>query len=261
MFLLLSILALLVARESPLETSPLNAIDKGWQSFEYGERDTEVYGAFSAVSTATPIVLRITDLSHPGSAFRVLSNGRRVLITPVPATDYAKGPTCNPLRSYNSAAWSHGHTVLRAGFHHVRVFMRYSPWNAGVGAILFEKAVKCPYESNGLFLVDSVLDWDNAAKVCEAYGGHLADLHRPSSWSPSKHARLLSSAFRVVKRCKPENDSAWIKGCKNQAFLEEGEFPASVKAYSEVEGLTGAEWEVTQMATLCQVKRRTHSDI
>jgi hypothetical protein len=134
--------------------------------------------------------------------------------------------------------------------------MRYSPWNEGVGAIKFERARKCSYESNGLFLVDNVLDWDSAAKVCEAYGGQLADLRRLAGWSPSKHARLLSSAFRVVKRCQPENDSAWIKGNKNQQFLEEGEFPASVKAFSEVEGLTGAEWEMTQMATLCQARKR-----
>jgi len=238
---------------SPLEGSPLNVVGKDWQSFQYGPMGTEIHAAFSAVHSSRPMLLKITDMSSPGAAFRVLSNGHRILQTPIPMEDVKKGGTVNPLRSFNSNAWSHGMTVLPPGFHHIRVFMRYSPNEEGVGALQVEPAEICPYSSNRLLLLTNMVDWDNAGKLCEALGGRLANLHRPGVWSPARHARFLSKVFALVQACGVDNDMAWIRGSRMAGFPEEEEFPASVKAYSDVEGVTGSEWGNQQMGTLCQI--------
>lgn len=259
--LILCHICLVLARElrnekpSPLERSPLNIVDKGWQSFEYGPRDTEIYTAFNALESTVPMILRITDLATPGSAFRVHSNGQRVLVTPIPMQDLQKGPTVNPLRAYNSMAWSHGHTILPPGFHHIRVFMRHSPWDQGVGALQVESAEVCEHtvkhQGKKIVLVSNLVDWDAANKLCEAMNGSLADLRRPYSMTPSQHARLLGRIFSLIKACRVDNGMTWIRGSKDSQFQAEDEFPASVQAHSCTEGVTGAEWEMSQMATLC----------
>lgn len=252
------LLGVLAARElqpTPLELSPLNIVGQGWKSFEYGAKDTEIYAAFTAIDSRTPMILKITDLSTPGSAFNVVSNGQRVMATPIPMQDLAKGPTVNPLRAYNSMAWSHGHTILPPGFHHIRVFMRYSPWEQGVGALQVEAADVCPFttthQGHKVVLVGNQVDWDAANKLCEAMNGRLADLRRPYSMTPSRHARLLAHIFAMIRACRVDNDMAWIRGNRDAQFPAEDEFPASVRAYSGTEGVTGAEWEMSQMATLC----------
>lgn len=250
---LITLLLLGAVIGTPLERSPLNLLGQGWQTFQYGPRETEVFSAFNIIHKSAPIILRITDLSAPGAAFKVASNGARILSTPIPALDQSKGPTLNPLRSYNSNAWSSGHAVLAPGFHHVRIFMRYSPWDGGVGAIVAEPADKCEHDdAKDLFVVTNLVDWDSAASVCAGYGAVLADLRRPPGISPSRHARILSKAFKLIRCCQVENDIAWIRGAVDPVFPEEGEFPGSIKAFNDHEGLTGAEWETPAMATLCR---------
>lgn len=246
-FLLASVLA------SPLVNAPFNIAGKGWQGFEYGNRGTEIHAAYTAVTADDPIVLRITDTSRPGAAFHVIDNGERVLTTPIPAVNSVRCPTTNPLRAYNSAAWSHGHVVIPSGYHHIRVFMRFSPWGEGMGALVAEPGEKCPHEAGRFFLVQNQVEWDSAESLCKAYGGRLADIRGPihARMTPERRAKLMRQAFTVVHACSPDNGLAWIKGQPSKNLGEE-DFPGSIKAISETEGITGAEWEMSQLSTLCQ---------
>lgn len=237
---------------TPLETSQFNILGKGWQQFEYGRRETEIHTAFMVIDSHHPVILRITDVSQPGAAFRVLDNGQRVLVTPIPAQDHRKEATSNPWRAYNSNAWSHGHTVLSKGFHHIRVFMRYSPWEMGLGGIMAEPLDICEHKVGRYLVVRNLVDWDMAELLCEELGGNLADLKRPTVTS-SKQMRRFSRVLGLVKKCAPENDQVWIGGTVDAAHADEDPFPASIKAVSATEGITGSEWEQTQMGILCRI--------
>lgn len=246
--------ASVTAYNHPLLQSPFNIAGRGWQTFEYGERHTEAFQAFSAVSK-TPIILRITDTAQPGTSFRVVDNDLVVLITPIPKIQLGKKPTSNPLRAYNSDAWSHGQVVLSRGYHHLRVFTRSSPWHSGFGALVAEPAQKCRHTAGRYFLVRNLVGWDEAREVCLNFGADLGDPLKCQGMSPQQQSRRHRQVLQLILACGGRGDSVWIKGYRDPAFPDEDEFPASMQAINEQESVTGAEWEATQLATLCQYRR------
>lgn len=52
-----------------------------------------------------------------------------------------------------------------------------------------------------------------------------------------------------------KGDSVWIRGYRDAAFPDDDEFPASMQAINEQESVMGAEWEATQLATMCQCRK------
>lgn len=239
--------------QSPLINSALNIRDQDWVTFEYGPKGHEVYNAFIAASE-TPMILRITDTVNPGAAFIVHDHKNEILVTPIPKPDVMKS-TFNPLRAYNSPSWSHGDVILSAGFHHIRVYMRASPLGKGFGAIKVDNTTKCSYELGKYFIVQSCVGWEEAGRLCEAYGGQLANIHRHHEDS-KKLASLLDQTFKLINRCKVEKGLVWVAGLQISMMsgsADLGEvFPASIQAISKTEGFMGADWENQKMAVLCE---------
>lgn len=238
---------------NPLIQAPFNLVDKDWVGFEYGEKGKEAFEAFMAISDL-PMIVRLTDTVRPGASFTVRDGLRVVMETPTPKSDPSKF-TVNPLRAYNSPAWSHGDAVLSPGFHQLRVFMKKSPYGHGYGAIKVETTEQCPYRRGKFFLVQNVVGWDEAGGVCEAYGGRLANLHLRDK--PDHHrANAMRRAFWMIKKCRVEGGLVWIASAPGKDEEGEGDFPASLQAINYTEGFTGPEWDNARMPILCEYNQK-----
>jgi hypothetical protein len=237
--------------------APFNVVHKDWVPFEYGQRGTEAHQAFMAVSES-PMIVRLTDTLQPGASF-ILREVRKqtILVTPTPVMDGTRR-TVNPLRAYNSPAWSHGDAVLQPGFHQLRIFMRESPFGGGTGAIKVEEARLCKHKLRNLRVVENTVGWEEAGQLCEAFGMELASFHEYRTTATL--AFLLKRAFTLVKRCHVDAGLVWIAGSPDHEPDEEV-FPASLQAISQVEGITGAEWENSRMPVLCQLKASQKSSL
>lgn len=234
---------------NPLVAAPFNVVGKDWMPFEYGKQGTEAHQAFMAVSES-PMIVRLTDTLQPGASFILRDTAKRaILVTPTPVMDVTRR-TVNPLRAYNSPAWSHGDAVLLPGFHQLRIFMRESPFGSGTGAIKVEEARLCKHRLRNLRVVENVVGWEEAGRLCEAFGMELANLYEYKSTTTL--AFMMKRAFTLVKRCQVDAGLVWIAGSPDHDPDEEV-FPASLQALSPVEGITGAEWENSRMPALCQI--------
>lgn len=255
LFLVLEASSFGSSARNPLLESSFNVVNKDWMPFDYGEQGTEAHRAFMAISES-PMIVRLTDTLHPGASFILQDVHEQILVTPTPPLDLNKR-TFNPLRAYNSPAWSHGDAILFPGFHQLRIFMRESPLAQGTGAIKVEEAKLCKHSMGKFFVVENVVGWEEAGRLCEAFGMELANLYKYNE-KPHTLSVLLKEAFTLVKKCNLESGFVWITGSPAHGLIED-EFPASLQAISPNEGITGSEWEMSRMPVLCQIKSRTKS--
>ncbi|MCW5853876.1 MAG: hypothetical protein KIT87_27660, partial [Anaerolineae bacterium] len=112
----------------------------GWTGFEFGDVGTTA-GPI-AFTSASPIVLKVTDAYCAGDRFRIYDNGQLLGDTssnPLAWCDFP-GRTVDPVTAFTSWYYSHGEFALPAGPHSITIQMLAAPFGPG-GAFLRADAV------------------------------------------------------------------------------------------------------------------------
>src|SRR5437870_1464253 len=99
----------------PMGIDPPLVVNGGWQIFSWGAgiNPFDLEGPFTFTS-ASPVVLKVTDAFCKGDQFRVYDNGVQIFDTTAVPVGTCPGPadTGDPNTAFNDPTYSHGSILL-----------------------------------------------------------------------------------------------------------------------------------------------------